>query len=132
MRQVPPGVYNLAWRTMLPILPALILLLLQGPSNVERLAQAGRLPEALEAIHRQMITEAPSADVAMASLLTLGSDRDLAQALALILSADDLPMPAAPALDLEDDPRPAAAPEPERRPLPDAFQTSRRTRDGPR
>ena len=40
---------------MLPLLPALILLLLQGPSNLERLAVNGRLPAALEAIHRQMV-----------------------------------------------------------------------------
>lgn len=39
---------------MLPFLPALILLLLQGPSNFERLAFEGQLPSALEALHRQI------------------------------------------------------------------------------
>jgi len=39
---------------MLPLLPALILLLLQGPSSFERLVVDGRLPAALEAMHRQM------------------------------------------------------------------------------
>ena len=39
---------------MLPLLPALILLILQGPTNVERMALDGRLPAVLNAIHRQM------------------------------------------------------------------------------
>lgn len=39
---------------MLPILPILILLLL-GPANAERLAVEGRLPAALLAVHRAMV-----------------------------------------------------------------------------
>jgi hypothetical protein len=39
---------------MFPILPILILLLL-GPTNVERLAVEGRLPAALLAAHRSMV-----------------------------------------------------------------------------
>lgn len=38
---------------MFPILPILILLLM-GPANAERLADAGRLPSALLAAHRRM------------------------------------------------------------------------------
>lgn len=52
---------------MFPILPILILLLM-GPANAERLAVEGRLPAALLAVHRQMVApvhawvEAPVAE----------------------------------------------------------------------
>jgi len=39
---------------MFPILPILILLLM-GPANAERLAVEGRLPAALLAVHRSMV-----------------------------------------------------------------------------
>lgn len=42
---------------MFPILPILILLLM-GPANAERLAVEGRLPAALLAVHRSMVVPA--------------------------------------------------------------------------
>src|SRR4051794_16630366 len=78
---------------MLPLLPALILLILQGPTNVERMALDGRLPAALDAIHRQMESSGSEraalsrADgMAMASLLAISGDPHLSQALATLLA----------------------------------------------
>lgn len=73
---------------MLPLIPALLLLLLQGPSNVERLAQDGRLPEALNSIHQRLGVSSQAADLAMSSLLSMSNDASLAQALATLLAAD--------------------------------------------
>jgi len=76
---------------MLPLLPALLLLLLQGPSNIERLAQDGRLPEALDSLHRQMFVSPGAADLAMSSLLQMSGDASLAQALATLLATPEGP-----------------------------------------
>lgn len=79
---------------MLPLLPALLLLLLQGPSNVERLAQDGRLPEALNSLNRQMAVSMGAADLAMTSLLSVSNDASLAHALATLLSSGEPAPPA--------------------------------------
>ena len=69
---------------MLPFLPALLLLLLQGPASIERTARTGQLPGALEALHRQA-TSSPDRgcvadDVVFASLIACGSDRHVSLA----------------------------------------------------
>jgi len=80
---------------MFPLLPALLLLLLNGPANFERMAEHGALPAALAAIQQRI--EAPgvqSARVtkadhqALASLLTLGGDPQLTQALVRLLAVN--------------------------------------------
>lgn len=80
---------------MLPILPALLLLILQGPSSIEKMALDGRLPAALEAVSRQMeardhLTGGSSeADAAvLASLLALSGDPDLSHALFQLLAIE--------------------------------------------
>ena len=80
---------------MLPILPALLLLILQGPSSIEKMALDGRLPAALEAVSRQMEAqdhrsgsiERADATV-LASLLALSGDPNLSHALIQLLSLD--------------------------------------------
>jgi hypothetical protein len=76
---------------MLPLLPALILLILQGPSSVERMAWDGRLPAALHALGRQIErspAERTAADeIVLASLLAVSQDPALTQALLLLLEA---------------------------------------------
>ena len=61
---------------MLPILPAILLLFLQGPANIERLAHEGRLPAAIEAVH--------SDDRAIAALLA-ASHSELSHALLALI-----------------------------------------------
>lgn len=80
---------------MLPILPALLLLILQGPSSIEKMALEGRLPAALEAASRRMEAQehrfgsTEKADAAvLASLLALSGDPDLSHALYQLLSLD--------------------------------------------
>lgn len=126
---------------MLPILPALILLILQGPTNVERLARDGRLPEALESISRQIETSpgprtqslrSAAKSVVLASLLTLGNDPELANALVHMLA---LPAPAeapGPVVleNSEEDSGLPATPYPTPL-LREGFAESQRSRDGP-
>lgn len=83
---------------MLPILPALLLLILQGPSSIEKMALDGRLPAALEAVSRRMEAQdhrsgsIEKADAAvLASLLALSGDPDLSHALIQLLSLDQGP-----------------------------------------
>ena len=119
---------------MLPLLPALILLWLQGPSNFERLAVDGRLPAALEAIHRQMASSesenlSDRDQQELASLLAGGIDSQLSHAfLALfkknksaiqprVLATDSISTPI-PDQDSAKDPR-------------DGYERSQRSRDGP-
>jgi len=77
---------------MLPLLPALILLLLNGPANLERMAEHGALPKALQAIHQrsldndQKLDSAKADQFALASLLSLTGDPQLSSALAQIFS----------------------------------------------
>ena len=119
---------------MLPLLPALILLLLQGPSNFERLVVDGRLPAALEAIHRQMASSESEQlsdrdQQELASLLSGGIDSQLSHAfLALFKKHEPANQPRqvasnsqnsrVPDLDLPHGPR-------------DGFERSQRSRDGP-
>jgi len=129
------GVYNLeSDPRMLPLLPALILLILQGPANIERLACDGHLPAALKAIHRHMRKpEAKEADnVLLASLLAVSSDREMSEALQHLLaltSPPEEPQVATPAPEPEASP-PISAPAHLGAPQ-DGHGTSQRSRDGP-
>lgn len=115
---------------MLPILPVLLLLLFQGPANIERLAMEGRLPAALAAI--QTMDAQPGSDhEAIASLLAQSSDPELTQALYTILKWIDRPeAPARPQpIEAESE---RASPVPDQAETPsDGFDCCRRTRDGP-
>jgi hypothetical protein len=75
---------------MLPLLPALILLFLQGPAGIERMAWNGQLPHAIDALHRQMATAPEKAGVAeemvLASLLAASGDREMSRALCQLLA----------------------------------------------
>jgi len=118
---------------MLPFLPALIMLLLQGPSNFERLAVNGRLPDAFEAMNRQI--GQPGAAVlserqeqAIASLIAAGSTaQQLSHALWSFLFqsivSEPAPVPAEPAQAIIQG---EAAP-----PSSSGFAKSQRSRDGP-
>ncbi len=115
---------------MLPLLPALLLLLLQGPSNIERLAQDGRLPEALDSLHRQMFVSPGAADLAMSSLLQMSGDESLAQALATLLSTPDAPAMTAPQNQGDEIALPVL-PSRERVAVAEGLSENRRSRDGP-
>lgn len=88
---------------MFPLIPALILLLLHGPANFEKLAETGRLPASLavfqrEAAHGPQEAEAARQDVsrrALATLIAASGNRELTQAFASMF-VDALPAPAAP------------------------------------
>lgn len=70
---------------MLPFLPVLILLLLQGPSNIERLAVEGRLPAGLQAIHQQLDRPEEINHRVLASLIVASGDPNLQDALSALL-----------------------------------------------
>jgi len=118
---------------MLPILPALILLLLQGPSNVERLAREGRLPAALDAVHRDIdrgqACRSMQSQAVIASLLAT-HDAQLSSALYALLTPNDepseLPKKATPG-------EPKSVVLPGEGPAPqEGYSRGSRTRDGPR
>jgi len=119
---------------MLPLLPALILMLLQGPSNFERLAVDGRLPAALEAIHRHMAQPGSEKlsereEQALASLIAAGSSAQLTRALMSFLwHGDEKPQSAEPPACESSQPVVCFNDSP---PAPDGFERSQRTRDGP-
>ena len=76
---------------MLPLIPVLLMLLLQGPSSLERLAAEGKLPAALETLHRQMrlaetqplteTEEVRAPDTVIASLMAIRSDAEFSRSL---------------------------------------------------
>lgn len=80
---------------MLPLLPALILLLFNGPAHVERMADGGALPAALAAIQQRIdsgetvsLSQARADHLALASLLSFGGDPQISHALARLLISD--------------------------------------------
>lgn len=117
---------------MLPFLPAILLLLLQGPSNVERLAVQGRLPAALDAVYRtvgQTPTLREAEQVVLASLLAAGEDPELSDALLALLRIERTrrETTSEPLVD-----RTPVPPFPDHGPPPPAgFSRSQRVRDGP-
>ncbi len=119
---------------MLPLLPALILLLLQGPSNFERLAIGARLPEALEAIHRQMSEPGSSSlargdEQALADLIATKSGAELTQALISFLCGR--PEIVRDRQNLVEHVPTGSFPEPSTSSASDGFARSQRSRDGP-
>ncbi len=130
-------VYNWKLRSfdrMLPLLPALILLLLQGPSNFERLAVNGRLPAALEAMHRQMaqpgeVQLTRSEEQALASLIAGDSSVELSQALLHFLRFG-AEKPQQTVIFEDPSPQPIIA-RGDSPPQQDGFSRFQRTRDGP-
>ena len=128
----PRSVYNLLG-SMFPLLPALILLLLNGPASIERLAADGRLPAALASVQaraEQTKSLSRADELALASLLTL--DGSTADALFRLLASDSLigEEPARALIDLEVEQTPPAVP-PELGDPQDGQGTSRNSRDGP-
>ncbi|MEA2552532.1 MAG: hypothetical protein QOJ65_708 [Fimbriimonadaceae bacterium] len=125
---------------MLQFLPALILLLLNGPANTERLAERGALPAALAGIQKRIDTPGqPSLNqrraerMALASLLSLSSDPQVSHALARIFSLQmecEQPAPAQLPGQLEERTDPPPREECLGQPQ-DGFLGSQRSRDGP-
>jgi hypothetical protein len=120
---------------MLPLLPAILLLLLQGPAGPERIAHE-RLTGAIQALHRQIGAShesgAVSDEVVFATLLAASHDNALSRAL---LQALDLY-----AGPVSERPEPQLAYAEPRSPVPvppslgtpgKGFFTCGRTRDGP-
>lgn len=126
---------------MLPILPALLLLILQGPSSIERMALDGRLPAALEAVTRQLegqnhrSTSVEKADAAvLASLLAFSSDPGLSHALFQILNLDrpvDTTRTSLVGIDESDSDRNPTVFADKPHSIPDGALECRRSRDGP-
>lgn len=121
---------------MFPFLPALLLLILQGPAKVERMACDGRLPGALESLHRQIA--APTArvrsadELVLASLVGLGGDHALSRALMHWFAlAEPETAPAESGRAIEDPAPQLSAPPPSFH-LQDGFNACRRSRDGPK
>jgi hypothetical protein len=112
---------------MLPILPVILLLLLQGPANVERMALQGRLPAAIEAIQRM---DAPQNEKeAFVSLLAASQDPELTHALFSILKWTE---PAEPkVVSVPEEPTFVPIEPPHEVALRGGFSKSNRSRDGP-
>ena len=109
---------------MLPILPALLLLFLQGPANLERMALEGRLPAAMDGSHRIEIRD----DRALAALLSASNNTELSSAiLALINWSVDKPT-SAPSEPISTN---VVVPVAQVKATEDGFKSSQRSRDGP-
>lgn len=124
---------------MLPLLPALILFLLNGPANIERLAERGALPAMLAAIQQRIDTDSGTQEQArksdsltLASLLSLSADPRVSHALVriLVLGVDANPLHDCepPKLKVQTEPPPAA--DTIGRPH-SGYLQSHRSRDGP-
>ncbi len=75
---------------MLPLIPALLFLLLNGAPNVERLAQDGRLPDAVSFANRPEVQalSARQSEAVLASLIAVSWDKELSHALICLLQFD--------------------------------------------
>jgi hypothetical protein len=121
---------------MLPLLPALILLLLQGPAGIERMAWNGQLPGALDALHRQMARSERNCaadEVAFASLLAVSGDKNMSRALLHLLALIEPAPPEQPRqIVVAEESSPPVPIPPSLGALPDGYFACRRSRDGPR
>jgi hypothetical protein len=76
---------------LFPLLPALLLLILQGPSSIEKMALEGRLPAVLEAMSRQMESDHHSVgsskvdEAVLASFLAFSGNPSASHALYTLL-----------------------------------------------
>ena len=126
---------------MLPFLPALLLLILNGPAGLDRMAHDGRLPEALRALNDRIQVEGISAsgakleqEIALASLLASHGDPDLSQALAELIfwagltESTEQAIEAPIEIELESPQLPCGPPAGTLR---DGFTRATRSRDGP-
>jgi hypothetical protein len=113
---------------MLPILPALLLLLFQGPAHFERSLGLGRLPAEVQHLHH---SGSRTDSEAIAQLIAAGNDPELTQALFAIFRWIDRPAEPAPvSAPIQNRPTVAIDAEPPGR-LAQGFAHSARTRDGP-
>lgn len=115
---------------MLPFLPALLLLLIQGPSSFDCWVRSGHCPEGFAALQRCTATgDARESELAIESLRRLASEGDVASALQWIFAR----------LDTEPAAIPASATPVDREPIghpvlgqvPDGYSGANRSRDGP-
>ncbi len=119
---------------MLPLLPALILLLLHGPSNIETLSHNGGLPRALHAVQRPdsapVLQRAKADEYALASLLRLSGDPQFSSALSalLVMRSEEVEASFGPVVA---EPHGTNFPAPFDGKLREGFDRSQRSRDGP-
>ena len=121
---------------MLPLLPALILLLLQGPANIERMAGSGQLPAALHVLTRHIASSSDRSsaadEVVLASLLAAGQDQQVSKALLHLLTLVEASEPERPRVRvLSDTDQPRIPIPPSLGRLCSGFIHSQRSRDGP-
>ncbi|CAN5522137.1 hypothetical protein BH11ARM1_BH11ARM1_00470 [soil metagenome] len=115
---------------MLPILPAILLLLFQSPANIQRMAQEGHWPAVFEAVQRLDQHDASIESETIAHLLAASNAPQLTQALVAILRWLDQPEAIAsePVLANRTAQTFQTSQSP---PAEDGFVACRRTRDGP-
>ena len=124
---------------MFPLLPALLLLILQGPSSIEKMALEGRLPAALEAISRQMESDHRAVgsskvdEAVLASFLAFSGNPSASHALYTLLCAGEPSSEPKKALvaDVEGEISLPVLDVGDSDPLPAGYAGSRRSRDGP-
>ena len=110
-------------------------MLLQGPSNFERLAVEGRLPAALEVIHRQMAQPGGAQlserqEQALATLIASGAASQLSHALLSFLWCEEEPSRGT--VVSEDPENVRVFPTGYSPPPEEGFALNQRTRDGPK
>lgn len=110
---------------MLPLIPAIILLLLQGPAGPGRLPRDLRLPESWLVLEQADVSMHPRAEAALAQLLEYVSGRQSAETGRPIVARRDAEDEGTPARRLS-----MARPAVDAR-LRDGSQECRRSRDGP-
>lgn len=120
---------------MLPILPALLLLLLSGASKMDR-AVSVCVPGGLDALHRASTAkpagEAARAERLWASLLALKvGPAEMDRALAALLAIGATEPPVLGLVDAADEPAVQPPADASRASKPDGWTRSCRTRDGP-
>jgi hypothetical protein len=124
---------------MITLIPALILLLLHGPSSFERLAENGQLPAAFVALQRDVASASgrtildreESCRRVLATLIAATGDRELSEAFHAMFTPPSGGSSETPKIfDLETESPPIAWETDFRRP-PDGFNPGCRSRDGP-
>lgn len=133
-------------RTMLSLIPAILLLAFHGPSAVERFGHEGRLPEALRALERVWAPQEADADGegvgpdkqrrALASLVAMAGDPAFSRAVSRLFGIDFQTSAESDVSDKSDVSDEAGLgnaiyPEIEEKAAQDGFLACRRTRDGP-
>jgi hypothetical protein len=106
---------------MFPLIPAILLLLLQGSTGFERLPQSGRVPHQWQTLQRGNTVGDLRVEAALVRFLTIAAQQQA-------ISSSETAGQAETALEPESTPVlcPAISPPPQ-----DGFQNCRRSRDGP-